>query len=158
MILRPPFHAIAIASNIRDGENPEYAISDFRAVMPAFTEQVIPDEQLQHFIDMAQAVVKEARWHGLWREGMRLYIAHFVTLYLSTPQDAPSRDALVGAGQMKGAATSKSVDGVSVSFDTSQNASALNDLDGWGAFKLTTYGAQFATLAKAVGKGGMYVW
>lgn len=158
MIFRPPVGAIAMASNIRDGQNPDYTVEDFRKVMPGFSEEVISNEQLQHFVDMAQSVVKEARWHSLWREGMRLYIAHFATLYLATPQDAPSRDALVGAGQMKGAATSKSVDGVSVSYDTSQASSASNDLTGWGAFKLTTYGMQFATLAKAVVKGGMYVW
>lgn len=157
MIFRPPIEAVSIASNIRDGKNPEYAIADFRKVMPGFTEDIISDEQLQHFIDMAQAVVKEARWHSLWREGMRLYIAHFVTLYLATPQDNPTRDALVGAGQAKGAATSKSVGGVSVSYDTGQISSATADLTGWGAFKLTTYGTQFATLAKMVVKGGMYV-
>ena len=28
---------------------------------------------------------------------------------------------------------------------------------GWAAWKLTTYGTQFATLARMVGKGGMYI-
>ena len=149
-----PQVAFAIASNIRDGTNPEYTIADFRAVMPGFTEEIIPDEQLQPYIDMAQAVVKEARWHGLWREGMRLFIAHFVTLYLSTPQDGPTRSELVNAGKNQGTATSKSVGQVSVSYDISQ---ATSDLNGWAAWKTTAYGTQFATLAKVLGKGGMYI-
>ena len=50
--------------------------------------------------------------------------------------------------------TSESADGVSYSRD----GSALNDLNGWAAFKMTTFGVQFATMAKLVGRGGMYVW
>ena len=149
-----PQQAFAIASNIRDGKNPEYTIADFRKVMPAFTEQIISDEVLQSYIDMAQAVVKEARWHGLWREGMRLFIAHFITLYLSTPTKPVTRDELLSAGKTQGVATSESVGQVSVSYDVSQSA---NDLTGWAAWKETAFGTQFATLARMVGKGGMFI-
>lgn len=146
--------ALSIASNIRDGDNPEYTIATFRAAMPAFSEEIIPDEQLQVYIDMAHGAVKEARWHSMWREGMRLYIAHFATLYLGTPEEGSSASKIVNSAKVQGSITSKSVDRVSVSYDTGQ---ATSDLTGWGAWKLTTYGTQFATLAKMVGKGGMYV-
>lgn len=149
-----PRQAFTIASNIRDGDNPEYTISDFRKIMPGFTEEIIPDEQLQHFIDMAHAVVKEARWHSMWKEGMRLYIAHHVTLYLGTPQDGTTKTQLSAAGKVPGAITNKAVGGVSVGYDASQ---ATSDLTGWAAYKLTTYGTQFATLAKLYGKGGMFI-
>lgn len=154
MIPITPDRAFGIASNIRDGDNPEYTISDFRTIMPGFSEEIISDEQLQYFIDMAQAVVKEARWHGMWKEGMRLYIAHHITLYLSTPQEGASAIALSNAGKVPGAITNKTVGPVSVGYDNSQ---ATSDLTGWAAYKLTTYGTQFATLAKLLGKGGMYI-
>lgn len=154
MICITPSVAFAIASNIRDGKNPDYTIADFRAVMPGFSEEIIPDEQLQPYIDMAQSVVKEARWHGLWREGMRLFIAHFVTLYLNTPTSPETVDDLLSASENKGVATSESVGQVSVSYDVNQVA---NDLNGWGAWKQTAYGTQYATLAKVLGKGGMYI-
>jgi len=74
--------AFGIASNIRDGENPPYTIESFREVMPAFTAEIFPDAVVRAYLAAAHAVVKEARWHELWPEGMRLYIAHFLTLYL----------------------------------------------------------------------------
>ena len=104
---------------------------------------------------MAHSIVKEARWHKLWPEGMRLFIAHFVTLYLSTPQAGATVDELISAGKVQGAVTSKQVGSISVSLDVSQ---ATNDLTGWAAWKLTTYGIQFVTFARLMGKGGMYVY
>lgn len=148
-------HAVGVASNIRDGTNPEYTKEMFREIMPAFTEEVLPDDVLQHYIDMANAVVLEARWHRLWKEGMRLYIAHFATLYLQGPEEDATRTQIANAGKIQGGMTSKSVGSVSVSYDNGQ--AATSDLTGWGAWKLTTYGTQFATLARMVGAGMMVV-
>ena len=146
---------LAVASNIVDGENPPYTVDDFRSAMPGFTEEIISNEVLGTFVDMAHSIVKEARWHKLWPEGMRLFIAHFVTLYLSTPQAGATVDELISAGKVQGAVTSKQVGSISVSLDVSQ---ATNDLTGWAAWKLTTYGIQFVTFARLIGKGGMYVY
>lgn len=148
-------HAVGAASNIRDGENPEYTISMFREVMPAFSADILPDAVLQYYIDMANSVVLEARWHSLWKEGMRLYVAHYATLYLGVPEAGASRQSIANAGKTQGGITSKTVGPVSVGYDNGQ--AATSDLTGWGAWKLTTYGVQFATLAKMVGKGGMYI-
>ena len=155
MIGITPQQAFAVASNIVDGENPSYTCEDFRKIMPAFTAEIIPDEQLQHFIDLAQAVVKEARWMSLWREGMRLYIAHFVTLFLETPPEGATRQQILNGGKLQGNKTSKSVGQVSVGYDN--GSQATSDLEGWAAWKLTTYGVQFATYARLIGMGGMYV-
>ena len=65
-----------------------------------------------------------------------------------------SAAAVVAKASSVGIITGESADGVSYSRD----GSALNDLAGWAAFKATTFGVQFATIAKMVGKGGMYVW
>lgn len=148
-------NARMVASNIRDGENPAYTVADFRAAMPGFSVEIISDDILQGYVEMAHGSVKEARWHSLWKEGMRLYIAHFVTLYLNTPGEGASRGDLLKAGQSQGMVTSKTVGPVSVGLDVSQ---VNSDLTGWAAWKQTTYGTQFATLAKMLGKGGMYVW
>ncbi|GHU70636.1 hypothetical protein FACS1894184_16360 [Clostridia bacterium] len=150
----PRVGVVATASNIRGGKNPEYTVADFRRIMPAFTEEIVPDTIVEHFLKMADAVVQKARWHELWLEGMRLYIAHFVTLYLSTQPTGEGLPALMSASGTQGIATSKTVGAVSVAYDI---GSIANDLTGWGDWKQTVYGTQFATLARMVGMGGMYV-
>ena len=76
--------------------------------------------------------------------------------YLQTAADpsAPAADVL-SVAQAAGVVTSESADGVSYSMDTS---ALSQDLAGWAAFRLTAFGAQFATLARFAGKGGMHVW
>lgn len=155
MIDFTPQQAFDLASNIVNGDNPPFTCSDFRALMPAFTTDIINDEQLQHFIDMANAVVKEARWLSLWKEGMRLYIAHFVTLFIEAPPQGATRQQLINAGRLQGNKTNKNVGQVSVGYDNGSQATA--DLEGWAAWKLTTYGVQFATYARMIGKGGMFI-
>ena len=106
----------------------------FREIMPAFTADVLPDAVLQHYIDMANGVVLEARWHSLWKEGMRLYIAHFATLYLGVPESGASREQIANAGKVQGGITNKSVGSISVGYDNGQDATS--DLTGWGAWNL----------------------
>lgn len=149
-----PHNLVAAASNIKDGKNPPYTVENFRKIMPGFSADIISDDQLQHYVTLAHSIVKEARWHDMWPEAMRLLIAHFVTLYLQTPQEDANPAILANAGKVQGAATSKSVGSVSISYDVTQ---ATSDLTGWAAYKLTSYGTQYATLAKLVGIGGMYV-
>ena len=52
-----PNTAYAVASNIKDGENPPYTIADFRAAMPGFTADIISDAQLGFYVNLAHAVV-----------------------------------------------------------------------------------------------------
>jgi hypothetical protein len=37
-------------------------------------------------------------------------------------------------------------------------ATIADDLEGWAAWKLTTFGQQLATFGKLIGSGGMVVW
>lgn len=85
---------------------------------------------------------------------MRLYIAHFLTLYITTPEAGATKPEILNASKVQGTVSSKSVGQVSVSYDVTQ---ATNDLNGWAAWKNTAYGTQFATLARMLSKGGMYV-
>ncbi len=142
-----------IAANLRSGPNPNYNVEDFLVIYPQFGE--VPREVLEMYVEMAHQSILKSRWHSKWRVAMGLYIAHFVTLWAMTAEDGPlTPGQLSESGESKGAVMSKSVDGVSVSYGAT---SADSDLVGWGSYKDTLYGQQFATLSKLVGYGGMYV-
>jgi len=149
------------ASNIRTGSNPPFSYDEFVAVYPQFGpdsegKEIVPKRIVQMFINLADASIKEARWHSYWEYAMNLFIAHFCTMYLQGVADPNGgAAAAIGAGQAKGLNTSEAVGDVSVSMDYS---SIAQDLEGWAAWKLTTYGQQLATIGKLVGKGGMYVY
>ena len=98
----------------------------------------------------------QRRWGESWQLGVCLFVAHWCTLYLRSqvPEGATARQILA-AGETRGLVTSKAVGGVSVSVDYSAVAS---DLNGWAAWKETTYGTQWATLAQMVGMGGAVLW
>lgn len=145
---------IADASNIKIGKNPDYTEEDFYAFYPQFEGQV-PSVVVQTFINLASANINKARWHKSWSFGMALFIAHFLTLYVKTSGTADNPNTNLASGNIRGIQTSKSVDGVSVSYDVS---SVLSELDGWGSYKLTEYGIQLLTIARLLGKGGMYVF
>jgi len=81
---------------------------------------------------------------------MALYIAHFLELYIKSLADGKA-----GNSQIEPLITSESAGDVSWSGDIS---TVTNDLNGWGAFKQTPYGIQYASLAKVYGLGGMYIY
>lgn len=144
----------AQAANIKIGENPSYSKEDFLSFYPQFLN-TIPAVVLTSFIDLASACIKDQRYGKMWKLCMGLFVAHLCTLYLQTAQDAGSSAAdVLSKCAAAGVITSESADGVSYS----QDLSALGDLNGWAAFKLTAFGVQFATYARLLGKGGIYVW
>ena len=150
----------ATASNVLPGTNPSYAMSDFIAVYPQYgpdadDNYLVPTIILQMYIDLANACVKQARYRSYWPICMGFFLAHFATLYLQgTANSGSPAEQVIEAGRAQGLTTSESVDGVSVSTDYSTIAASLS---GWAAWNLTGYGQQFATIAKMVGMGGMYV-
>lgn len=152
---------ISNASNIRTGENPAYTLSDFLAVYPQFgtdkaDNKIIDSTIIQLYIDLANASIKETRWHASWRLAMGLFVAHWCILWLrssASPDDG--KDNIVSAGDPQGIITNVGVDGVTYSMDISQ---MMQDLAGYAAWTSTDYGVQLATLAKIYGKGMMLVW
>lgn len=145
----------AQASNIKMQENPLYTLDDFLTFYPQFAG-LLPDVVLNSFLELGQACVSKQRFGKMWQLSIGLFIAHFCTLYLQNAAE-PGTEAVdvLNAAQAAGVVTSENADGVSYSMDTSMLS---QDLAGWAAFKLTAFGSQFATIAKLVGKGGMYVW
>jgi hypothetical protein len=84
---------------------------------------------------------------------MGLFVAHWATLYLQSlvPAGSTAKE-IVGAGLNRGILVSKSAGDVSAGYKD------IASLDDWGAWNLTVYGQQFATLGNTIGMGGMYVW
>lgn len=149
------------ASNVRTGTNPPFTVLDFLKVYPQFGKddedtEIVPEDIIEMYIQFAHSCVKKARWHNTWEHGMRLFVAHFCTLWLQSYQDPNhGANAVMKAAETRGLVSSKSVGDLSIGYDFS---TALEGLDGWAAWKLTSFGVQFATIAKVIGKGGMYVW
>ncbi len=145
----------AQASNIKTQENPLYTLNDFLTFYPQFAG-LLPDVVLNSFLELGQACVSKQRFGKMWQLAIGLFIAHFCTLYLQNVAEPGTEAAdVVNAAQAVGVVTSESADGVSYSMDTSMLS---QDLAGWAALKLTSFGSQFATIAKLVGKGGIYIW
>ena len=147
---------ISDASNIRTGENPSYTVADFLSVYPQFGSDLVPAPVVMLYIDLADASIKEARWHKSWKIAMSLFVAHWCTLWLrNSAETSDGKESIVQAGQTQGIVTTESVDGVSYSMDIN---TAMEDLKGYGMWKTTDYGAQLATLSSSYGKGMMLIW
>lgn len=143
------------SSNIFITDNPSFDVQkDFLDVYPQFG--VVPIEVVNMFYTIADASIKEKRFHTMWKYLMCLYIAHLSTLYLqSLGSGADSTvSEVLGNAMPKGVAASKSVDGLSISYEFADTAS---DLHGYGTFKYTIYGQQLATFVKLFGHAGMWV-
>ena len=150
------------ASGILVGTNPAYSVADFLGFYPqfgsvdntgAYTGPIANGNVvLGTFVTLASASVQWARWQDAWQMGMALFIAHYATLYLQTqsPNPNPTAAQVYAAGLAKGIQTSKSVEGISVSYQMPEG------LEGWAAWNLTVFGQQFASLAKTIGIGILY--
>ena len=104
---------------------------------------------------MANKAIKYDRYKSSWKYLMCLYIAHMMTLYMQTltnPEDVSVANALKGA-LPTGIATSKSVDGLSISYDLL----GTTGMDDYGTWSLTKYGQQLITMTRIYGHAGMWV-
>lgn len=147
---------LAQASNLKptDG-NPSYTVADFEELYPQF-KGLVPDAAISQYVEMGNACVNKRRYGAMWKTAIGLFIAHFCALYLQSQTEAGSdANSVLAAATNAGLLSGESADGVSYSREI---GSITSDLAGWSGFKLTSYGVQFATLAKMAGKGGMYVW
>jgi hypothetical protein len=144
--------AAAMGSNIE--ENPDYDSGVFLSCYPQFSG-VVPQTVLDMWVDAGKAAVNIGRFGEYWLPAIGFFIAHHLVLYLrSTPPEASGPLEAVNAGEAKGFRTGKSAGSLSVSYDYSSSSS---DFEGWGTYKETEYGRQFAELAKLLGTGGFYV-
>jgi hypothetical protein len=114
---------------------------------------LVPLAVLNVYINLASASIMQSRYQDGWALAMALYIAHFVTLWLQS-DGTPATNAAQAAqqGMARGIQVSKSVGDTSVSFQP------LQGIEDWGAWNLTMYGLQFATMARVIGSGPMVIW
>ena len=143
-------------------DNPQFTKDDFTSIFHVFPisdtfdpeNPSIPTPFFELVLVMADKAIKYDRYKGQWKYLMCLYLAHYFTLFLQTQKgDADAQSALQGA-LPTGVATSKSVDGLSISYDL---MGMTDDLQGYGTWKLTAYGQQLVTLTKIYGHAGMWV-
>lgn len=120
----------------------------FRMDFPEFADEAkYPTSAIDTWLKMAGLLLPPDRWEDLLDLGTELYVAHHLVL---ASLDQSAADAGASPGQVKGVQSSKSVDKVSVSYDTG----AVTLPDG-GFFNMTRYGVQFLQLARMVGSGGI---
>lgn len=147
---------INTAANLgQGGTNPPYSRADFLAAYPQFNT-LVPNAILDQFVVLANSMVFFDRWGDNWPFAMGLVIAHFSTLYLqSTPANGASAQTVANAGKTVGLESSKAVDGLSISYDF---ATTAGNMKGWDTWKATTFGTQFAGLARLIGGRISYIW
>jgi polyisoprenoid-binding protein YceI len=119
-----------------------------RSTFPEFASTTdYPDAQVQIWIDMAGTMLSVDRWDTMIDMGTMLFTAHYLTI---GSQDQKSAAAGGAPGKVSGPMTSKAVDKVSASYDTS--VTTYQDAGFWN---MTSYGIRFWQMARMVGAGGI---
>lgn len=123
-------------------------VSDFRTAFPQFSDLTkYPDAQVQFRLNLADVLLSEkTTGKELFPYLVELFVAHYMALFLSDSRSAAAGGA---GGSAAGVQSSKSVDKVSVSYDT---GSTLNPNAGF--WNNTRYGAEFWQLITMFGAGG----
>lgn len=123
-------------------------VATFREDFPAFSNNgFYPDDQVTYWLNLGGKLLPADRWDDLLDDGLQLFVAHNLVLERGA-QAAAANGA--PPGQATGMVAGKTVDKVSVSYDTS----AAMELEA-GHWNLTIYGQRFIRLARMVGAGGV---
>jgi hypothetical protein len=127
-----------------------FAIPTFRQVFPEFLDPMsYSDATINFWAGVAAKRLPADRWQDLLDDGTMLFIAHH--LAIGKPNEMIAEMGGV-PGQVKGVLTSKTVDKVSMSYDT--KAATYEDAGFWNG---TQYGVSFFQLAMMVGAGGLQI-
>jgi hypothetical protein len=122
----------------------------FVAAFPAFNlETDYPKDQVNFWIGQAPNQINTARMGRNADLATMLYVAHNLVLF---KRDAMAAEAGGIPGEAKGPVTGKTVDKVTVSYDT-----AAATTDGAGEYNLTSYGQRLWRMMRAAAAGGLYV-
>lgn len=150
------------AANIpAPGEQGNYSAEDFAEDYPEFYTladgvytPMLPAAMLERYIESANAAVIPSRWGSDWRLAVGLYTAHLVALRMQTYADGSTPGAAASNSANVGTVKSASMGDTSISYD---NAATNAGTEKWGAWNLTKYGSQLATMARMLGIAGTYV-
>ena len=121
-------------------------VAQFREMFPVLTEALFPDTAVQIRLTIAEEFFSPTRWGDgdIRQYAIGLYTAHHLTAYGSQCECGGSN------GTAMGVVSSKSVDGASVSYDTS--AVSWSDAGFWNA---TPYGKELWFLMRVYGAGAV---
>lgn len=123
-------------------------ITTFRQDFPEFASTTdYPDAQVQFWLGVGGKLLRADRWFDLLDQGLELFTAHHLAI-----QAKDKKTSVAGGipGAVQGQQTSKSVDKVSVSYDTSKVS-----YEDAGFWNMTSYGIQYWNLLMMVGAGGV---
>lgn len=125
--------------------NQPLTIDAFRKAFPSFTSELYPDEAVNIRLIISDKLFSPTLWNDsdMRNHVMGLYTAHFLQLYGSKNCGGTG-----STGGVSGLVTGKSVDGASVSYDTSTGSFA--DAGFWN---LTPYGQELWYLMGLFGAG-----
>lgn len=124
--------------------------AQFRADFPEFASSVAyPNSQLTFWLNFAYVMLNATRWGRSLDMGAELFVAHNICLEARAQADA-ARGGI--PGQQVGPINSKSVDKVSMGYDTSSGIEV-----GAGHWNLTIYGTRFVRMMKLFGAGPVQV-
>lgn len=125
-------------------------VASFRTNFPAFADGTrFPNSMIQYNLDLSLKFINAARWGTVADDGSYLFAAHQCVLERKSMDEA---DAGLAPGQSTGMINNKSVDKVSIGYDTQGGAEA--DAGHWN---LTTYGTRFIRMARMMGMGGIQI-
>ncbi|WP_066922895.1 DUF4054 domain-containing protein [Methylobacterium sp. CCH5-D2] len=117
----------------------------FRALFTEFGDAAIyPDAAIDFWLKQASLQLDPGRWAELLDQGLALYTAHKLV-----SGRASAKAAAKGGAASVGVVASKSIDKLSVSYDTGAGTIA-----GAGNWNTTPYGVQFYQLMRMFGAGG----
>lgn len=120
--------------------------ASFLGIFPEFNDSTkYPGTVRAFWLRTAVANMDALRWGEYYELGLYLWMAHHMTLFATQRQGSGGRTT-------SGLVSSKSVGGVSVSYDT---GSIIEQ--GGGVWNATTYGMRWIQLANLVGMGGVQV-
>lgn len=156
-----------VAANIpAPGERGEYTIEMFAEDFPEFFtakiapctgekayKSMLPEGIVERFIESANNAVIPSRWGSDWRIAAGLYTAHMAALRLQTYADGSSPASVAANSANVGTLKTATLGDTSLGYD---NAATNAGTERWGAWNLTKYGTQLATMARMIGIAGMY--
>jgi|WetSurMetagenome_2_1015567.scaffolds.fasta_scaffold218219_2 hypothetical protein len=120
--------------------------NQFRVDYPEFAgTTVYTNSQLTYYFNLAYQLLNASRWGQTLDVGAELFVAHHITMEARSMAESANGGM---PGQDPGLVASKSVDKVSVSFDTG----AIAEKDG-GHWNQTLYGRRFLRLVRMFGAG-----
>ncbi len=124
--------------------------ASFRTDFPEFASTTVyPDAAVNYWINFATLSLNVDRWGTLLDQGTELFVAHNLVLEAKAQAEATN-----GAppGMATGMVNSKSVDKVSVGYDT--GSASEEDGSHWN---LTIYGIRYLRMARMMGAGGIFL-